>query len=128
MRTCSWNVRGLGGRIKKKKVKELILREKVDVLAIQESKLASVDHKLCSRLWGGEDVGWRTAPAIGRVAVSSLCGMLIKGSWWILSKDKVTWGWCYFGVLIKLNVSLLMSMPRVISKQKKPCRSTSWWL
>ncbi|MCI30103.1 hypothetical protein A2U01_0051312, partial [Trifolium medium] len=56
----------LGGRIKKKKVKELILREKVDVLAIQESKLGSVNKKLCARLWGGEDVNWRCAPAIGR--------------------------------------------------------------
>jgi exonuclease III len=66
MRICSWNVRGLGGRIKKEKVKELILREKLDVLAIQESKLASVDKNLCARLWGGEEVGWRCAPAIGR--------------------------------------------------------------
>jgi exonuclease III len=49
-----------------KKVKELILREKVDVLAIQESKLALVDKNLCARLWGGEGVGWRSAPAIGR--------------------------------------------------------------
>jgi exonuclease III len=39
MRVCTWNVRGLGGRIKMKKVRELVCREKIDVLAIQESKI-----------------------------------------------------------------------------------------
>jgi exonuclease III len=42
---CSWNVRGLGGRVKKRKVKELIIREKVEVMAIQETKLGVIDKK-----------------------------------------------------------------------------------
>jgi exonuclease III len=50
MIVCSWNVRGLGGRIKKRKVKELITRERVEVMALQESKLGVVDKKLCSYL------------------------------------------------------------------------------
>jgi exonuclease III len=60
---CSWNVRGLGGRVKKRKVKELIIREKVEVMAIQETKLGVIDKKMCSQLWGGDDVDWRSAPA-----------------------------------------------------------------
>jgi hypothetical protein len=47
-------------------VKELIIREKVEVMAIQETKLEIVDKKICSELWGGDDVDWRSAPALGR--------------------------------------------------------------
>jgi hypothetical protein len=35
-------------------------------MAVQETKLEVIDHKLCSRLWGGDLVGWKFAPAIGR--------------------------------------------------------------
>jgi exonuclease III len=50
MIVCTWNVRGLGGRIKKRKVRELIGRCRVDVLAIQETKLEKVDRSLVTRL------------------------------------------------------------------------------
>ncbi|MCH81287.1 hypothetical protein A2U01_0002072, partial [Trifolium medium] len=66
MIVCSWNVRGLGGRVKKQKLRQLIFRQKVEVMAVQETKLEVVDHKFCARLWGGDLVGWRCAPAIGR--------------------------------------------------------------
>jgi exonuclease III len=62
----SWNIRGLGGRIKKKKVTELIRKQKIELMALQETKLGVVDSKLVERLWGGEDVGWRNSIAIGR--------------------------------------------------------------
>ncbi|KAK2406570.1 hypothetical protein QL285_042285 [Trifolium repens] len=35
-------------------------------MAIQETKLGVIDKKLCYQLWGGDDVDWRSAPAIGR--------------------------------------------------------------
>ncbi|MCH85190.1 LINE-1 reverse transcriptase like, partial [Trifolium medium] len=35
-------------------------------MAVQETKLEVVDRQLCSRLWGGDVVGWRCAPSIGR--------------------------------------------------------------
>jgi exonuclease III len=66
MIVCSWNVRGLGGRIKKRKVRELIGRNMVDVLAIQETKLEVVDKKLVTRLWGCEEVDWRFSSSRGR--------------------------------------------------------------
>jgi exonuclease III len=66
MIVCSWNVRGLGGRVKKQKLRQLINNQRVEVLAVQETKLEIVDHNLCARLWGGDGVGWRFAPAIGR--------------------------------------------------------------
>jgi exonuclease III len=66
MIVCTWNVRGLGGRIKKRKVRELIGRCRVDVLAIQETKLEMVDRSLVTRLWGGEEVDWRFSSSRGR--------------------------------------------------------------
>jgi hypothetical protein len=33
MITCSFNIRGLGGRVKRRKVRDLVRREKVEVLA-----------------------------------------------------------------------------------------------
>jgi exonuclease III len=53
MIVCSWNVRGLGGRVKKQKLCQLIYKQKVDVMAVQETKLEIVDQNLCARLWGG---------------------------------------------------------------------------
>jgi exonuclease III len=50
MIVCSWNVRGLGGRVKKQKLRQLINNQRVEVLAVQETKLEIVDHNLCARL------------------------------------------------------------------------------
>jgi hypothetical protein len=55
-----------GEGLKKKKVRELIGRQKIELLALQETKLGTVDSKLVGRLWGSDDVGWRNAMAIGR--------------------------------------------------------------
>jgi hypothetical protein len=50
-------VQGLGGSVKKQKLRQLINRNRVEVMAVQETKLEVIDHKLCSRLWGGDLVG-----------------------------------------------------------------------
>jgi hypothetical protein len=65
MIVCSFNIRGLGGRIKKKCIKDLIHREKVDFMAIQETKLESIYEALCFSLCGGSDCDWAFLPAEG---------------------------------------------------------------
>jgi exonuclease III len=62
----SFNVRGLGGRVKRRKVRELVRRNKIELLAIQETKLESVDNGMCRRLWGDDKVAWSCNPALGR--------------------------------------------------------------
>jgi hypothetical protein len=47
------NVRGLGAGEKKRRIRELVRVEKVEVLAIQESKVERVDRSFCASLWGG---------------------------------------------------------------------------
>jgi exonuclease III len=42
MIVCSLNVRGLGGSVKRRHIKQLILTEKVDFMAIQETKMEEI--------------------------------------------------------------------------------------
>ena len=67
MIVLSYNVRGLGvgGRVKRKVVKDLVLDYRVDFLAIQESKLEVVTESLCRGLWGGDDYDWEFLSFVG---------------------------------------------------------------
>jgi len=47
MIVLSFNVRGLGGVVKRKRVRELVREQRVDFLAIQETKLEVITDKLC---------------------------------------------------------------------------------
>ncbi|MCH94223.1 endonuclease/exonuclease/phosphatase family protein, partial [Trifolium medium] len=46
------------------KIKELVLAEKLDFLAIQETKLESFSDSLPHCLWGNDDCAWACLPAI----------------------------------------------------------------
>jgi len=48
----SFNICGLGGRIKKRKVREFVLSSQLDCVLIQETKLCSVSESLVYYLWG----------------------------------------------------------------------------
>jgi nicotinamide riboside transporter PnuC len=61
----SINVRGLGGRFKKKKVKEFISTNHLDFVAIQETKLGLVNESLCHFLWGNTFCNWSFVPSVG---------------------------------------------------------------
>jgi exonuclease III len=51
------NVRGLGAGMKKRRIRELVRVEKVEVLALQETKVERVDRSICGSLWGGGRCG-----------------------------------------------------------------------
>jgi hypothetical protein len=46
-------------------LKELVRKEKIDFLAIQETKLESVSDALCYSIWGSEDCHWYFLPDVG---------------------------------------------------------------
>lgn len=48
----SWNVRGLGKKEKRGKIKKNLRDKKVDILLLQETKQKSVDKTLLNSLWG----------------------------------------------------------------------------
>ncbi|GKU98541.1 hypothetical protein SLEP1_g11532 [Rubroshorea leprosula] len=54
---------GVVGHGKRVGVRDLVIREKVEFLSIQESKTEAVDHQLCRALWGSEDFDWVAQPS-----------------------------------------------------------------
>jgi hypothetical protein len=61
----SYNVRGLGGLVKRRKIRELIRKHNIQFLAILETKLEAISDKLCYSLWGSNDCDWSFRPSEG---------------------------------------------------------------
>jgi mannosylglycoprotein endo-beta-mannosidase len=61
----SFNIRGLGSRVKKRKIRDLIRVENIDFLALQETKLEGISGSLCHSLWGSTECDWVSVPAEG---------------------------------------------------------------
>lgn len=64
MKIMSYNVRGLGGGVKRRVIRQLMLKEEVDILYIQESKITKMDLKVCGAIWGDKEVEWREVEAV----------------------------------------------------------------
>ncbi|XP_057425694.1 uncharacterized protein LOC130719065 [Lotus japonicus] len=62
----SYNVRGLGSRLKRRVIRELVLQQQVELICIQETKLETVDASLCSQIWGDTEFEWKMVPSINR--------------------------------------------------------------
>jgi hypothetical protein len=65
MIVCSFNIRGLGSRVKRNKIRDLVKDHNLDFLAIQETKMEEMSDVLCYSLWGSRDVGWLAVPSRG---------------------------------------------------------------
>lgn len=95
----SFNIRGLGGRIKKRKVRDFISSNHLDCVLIQETKLSVVSEALCHYLWGNSFCNFSFTPAIGNSG-----GIL---SIWCSSKGNATFSFSgpgYVGVCIEWGV------------------------
>jgi hypothetical protein len=46
-------------------IRNFVLKDKVEYLAIQETKLEEVTDSLCFSIWGGEDCSWAFYPSVG---------------------------------------------------------------
>jgi exonuclease III len=62
---ATFNIRGLGSRVKKRKIRELVSAEKLDFLAIQETKMEEISDSFCQALWGNDCCDWVFLPAVG---------------------------------------------------------------
>lgn len=56
MRILSWNIRGLGSRVKKRFLSKLIKERRPDFIFIQETKMELVEPSDYHRLWGNLEV------------------------------------------------------------------------
>ncbi|GKU90659.1 hypothetical protein SLEP1_g4626 [Rubroshorea leprosula] len=50
---------------KKRHLRELVKKEKVDFLAIQETKLGGLDNRISRSVWGTDEVDWVAKDAVG---------------------------------------------------------------
>lgn len=92
MKIISFNIRGLGGRIKKKEVRLLVRMQRPDLVCLQETKLERVDRKLCSSLWEGDDFDWACKDASGRSG-----GLLVIWRKGCLEVSSIFFGSCFLG-------------------------------
>lgn len=64
MKILSYNTRGLGGKIKRRAIRELIIRENIDLACFQETKLQNITVNLCKQLWGDNNFDWAFSPSV----------------------------------------------------------------
>ncbi|KAL8463824.1 hypothetical protein ACS0TY_033680 [Phlomoides rotata] len=66
MKVMSFNVRGLGQRMKRKDVKQMIIQNKIDICCIQESKLEKTEQIIRRELWYNSNFDWVWKDVEGR--------------------------------------------------------------
>lgn len=58
MKVMTLNLRGLSGKPRWRVLRELVKKEEVDILCLQETKRESIDEKICYNVWGDKEVEW----------------------------------------------------------------------
>ena len=66
MKIITWNVRGSGSCRKRRSIKEVICREDLDIVVLQEVKEESVDRRFVASVWKSRFKEWLLLPLIGR--------------------------------------------------------------
>lgn len=95
MKLISFNIRGAGSKVKRKKVREMLNFHKVDFCCIQESKLEKVDQLISRSLWGSGNFGW-----VAKASTRRSGGMIsiwdaekfVKSSFWDFDGELVVKG------------------------------------
>lgn len=67
MKIFSWNVRGLGWRMKRCAIKEVLGKVCLDFIIVQETKLEEVDRKIIKSYWSFSYKGWTFLLSCGRL-------------------------------------------------------------
>jgi len=58
MKLISMNIKGLGGRIKRKYISDLIRKEQVGFICLQETKCEHISKEKCYQIWGSNEIDW----------------------------------------------------------------------
>lgn len=66
MKLMSVNIRGFGKTWKRKWLREIVDKESLEFLAIQETKLSDISSQFVRSLWDSDDYGFVAANAIGK--------------------------------------------------------------
>ncbi|KAL8557651.1 hypothetical protein ACS0TY_004930 [Phlomoides rotata] len=66
MKILSYNVRGLGKKAKRREVRDIIKKQKIELCCIQETKLEEITKFRCMGLWGNSNFDWAFSESVGR--------------------------------------------------------------
>ncbi|KAL8485021.1 hypothetical protein ACS0TY_027353 [Phlomoides rotata] len=58
MKIMSFNVRGLGKRMKRNEVKRMIRSNGIEMCCIQETKMEKIEDRIGREIWGDKDCEW----------------------------------------------------------------------
>jgi len=75
MKILSLNIRGVGGAVKRNYVRDLVSREQVDMVCLQETKCSDFSREKVCLLWGTNEVDW-----VENKAVNSAGGLITMWS------------------------------------------------
>ena len=56
MKLIRMNIRGLEGRIKRKYISDLIRKEQVGFICLQETKCEQISKERCCQIWGSNEI------------------------------------------------------------------------
>lgn len=70
MKIISWNFKGLDSRDKHRVMKEMLKRENLDIIIIQETKKEVVDRRILGGVWGVRYKEWVALPSTGHYSRS----------------------------------------------------------
>lgn len=116
----TFNVRGLGGRVKRNKVKELVRLNNIDFLVIQETKMEEVSYSFCKSIWGSDDCEWAFLPSEGNSG--GILSLWRKSLATVISKEVGEGFVCIcleWGVLKHKCVSLSMSIQNAMWRLRR---------
>ncbi|KAL8554575.1 hypothetical protein ACS0TY_002678 [Phlomoides rotata] len=66
MKILSFNVRGLGKKAKRREIREMIAKHRIEFCCLQEIKLETMEDGICKAVWGGQNFDWAYKEAEGR--------------------------------------------------------------
>lgn len=104
MKLLSLNIRGLRKQWKRKWVREIVKKEKVDFLAIQETKLSDISTQLVRPVWDSDDFDFLDVNVIDKTG-----GLL-----WLWNKSSFAMQQCVYGAGFALIQGKLLSTNKVI--------------
>lgn len=63
----SYNIIGLGKRVKRKEIKDLIVKDKIDMCYIQVTRLEVLKKNICTSIWFDNNFDWAYKASEGRL-------------------------------------------------------------
>ena len=73
LKLLSWNVRGVNKSTKRKVIKSVIRKQKVDLFCIQETKIQDMTDRVVRSLGTGRFLDWKALNACGSVGGILIC-------------------------------------------------------